>query len=183
MKDSALNGADWERAHFYRLIWLFPAVYVFHISEEGLGFPRWVTNVLHGAMNVRAFYVNNAVFMAILLALCALATRTRARWALWLLFIWAAAQEFCNAVFHVYSQVVFKAYSPGLFTAVFLYIPTFGYLTYLVLRERLLPRWFLVPALSVGALGMAFTIWAGLYHFGAVPWCQWAPFASSCNPG
>ncbi len=74
------------------------------------------------------------------------------------------------------SQVVFNAYSPGLFTATFLYIPVFLYLTYLALRERLLPLWFLPLALLLGPSSMAFSIWATVYHFGTVPCCQWTPF-------
>ena len=46
----------------------------------------------------------------------------------------------------------------------------------LVLRERLLPGWFLPVGLLLGAVGMWFTIWAGLYHFGPFPVCRWAPF-------
>lgn len=175
-KEATLTGAAWEQANFYWLIWLFPAAFVLHIAEESLGFPRWVTSVLHGQMDVRLFYINNGGFMALSVALCAVAFRTRSRWALLALFLWTSAQEFCNAIFHVYTQVVFNAYSPGLFTAIFLYIPVFLYLTYLALRERLLPLWFLPLALLLGPIAMAFTIWAGLYHFGAVPWCQWAPF-------
>ena len=44
------------------------------------------------------------------------------------------------------------------------------------LRQRLLPWWFLPIGLVVGAAGMWFTIWAGLYHFAAFPTCRWAPF-------
>ncbi|APR75391.1 Hypothetical protein A7982_00737 [Minicystis rosea] len=175
--ERGLNLAAWERQYFFRLIWLFPAAFALHITEESLGFPRWVTQVLGGSMDVRAFYVNNAVFMLILVSLCALAARTRARWAVALLYLWTTAQELCNALFHLYTQVVFNAYSPGLFTAMLLYIPVNGYLIYLALRERMLPRLFMPIALVIGAAMMAFVVWAGLYHFTTPPFCKWAPFA------
>lgn len=173
----ALTGAAWEAENVYRLLFLFPAIFALHVVEESLGFPRWVSGVLHGEIGVSAFYINNAGFMAVLLGLCVACLRTRSRAALWALFLWTSGQQLCNAVFHVYTQVVFNAYSPGLFTAVFGYVPVYTYLTYLVLRERLLPRAFLPMGLLIGAAGMGLTIWAGLYHFGPVPGCQWAPFA------
>jgi len=174
--DPSLAGAAWEASQVYRLLFLFPAIFALHIVEESLGFPRWVGGVLHGEISVSSFYVNNAGFMAVLLTLCFVCLRTRSRAALWALFLWVSGQQLFNAVFHVYTQVVFNAYSPGLFTAVFGYVPVFTYLTALVLRQRLLPWWFLPIGLVVGAAGMWFTIWAGLYHFAAFPTCRWAPF-------
>jgi Protein of unknown function with HXXEE motif len=172
-----LSGAAWERAHVHHLIWLFPAVYAVHVTEESLGFPRWVTTVLGGDMDVRAFYVNNAGFMVLMIGLCALAAWKRAPWAYGALFVWTTGQQLCNAVFHVYAQIVFNAYSPGVVSAVFGYVPVYGYLTYLAVRERLFPRWLIPIALAAGAIGMVFTVWAGLYHFGPMPGCRWAPFA------
>lgn len=171
-----LSPAEWESENVYRLLFLFPAIFALHIVEESRGFPRWVSGVLHGELEVSAFYVNNAAFMIVLLGLCLVSLRTRSRAALWALFLWTSGQQLCNAVFHVYTQVVFNAYSPGIFTAVFGYVPVYTYLTYLVLRERLLPGWFLPVGLLLGAVGMWFTIWAGLYHFGPFPVCRWAPF-------
>lgn len=171
-----LSGAAWESANLYRLLFLFPAAFALHVVEESLGFSRWVTGVLQGEISVSTFYVNNAAFMVVLLGLCAACLRTRSRLWLWALFLWTSGQQLFNAVFHVYTQVIFNAYSPGLFTAVFGYVPLYTYLTYLVLRERLLPRWALPILLAVGLLGMWFTIWAGLYHFGHFPGCRWAPF-------
>lgn len=170
------SAAAWESRNVYSLLFLFPAAFALHVAEESLGFPHWVSHVLHGEIGGAAFYINNAAFMLVLCGLCFVCLRTRSRAALWALFLWVSGQQLCNTVFHVYTQVVFHAYSPGLFTAVFGYVPVYTYLTYLVLRERLLPRWFLPIGLVVGAVGMWFTIWAGLYHFGPFPTCRWAPF-------
>ncbi len=173
------SPAVWEREHFHHLIWLFPAAFALHITEESNGFARWVTDVLRGEMDVRAFYVNNAGFMALLIGLTWLASRKRAAWAYGLLFAWTSAQEFGNALFHLYTQVVFGAYSPGLFTAMLLYLPVYLYLSYLAFRESFLPRWYWAPAVIFGACLMAFVVWAGLYHFTTPPWCRWVPFACS----
>jgi hypothetical protein len=169
-----MKGVNYEREmYFSRLIWLFPIAYVFHIMEEAPGFAAWVTNVLGGHMEVRTFYLNNAVFMAVLLTLCYLANRIRKPWSTILLFLWVSAQEFWNFVFHIYAEFRFNAYSPGYFTAIFLYFPVYAYLTYLALREMFLRwgQWILCFVIS--SFGMFFTIWAGLYHFLPIPWNRW----------
>lgn len=169
-----MNIVAYERENFFsRLIWLFPVAFLFHIIEESHGFTDWVTNVLQGQMDVRIFYVNNAAFMAVLLTLCFIANRQQAVWSTFLLFFWVSAQEFWNFMFHIYTQVQFNAYSPGYFTAILLYLPTYFYLSYLCLRERFLSAKLWLCCFVFSPIGMGFTIWAGLYHFGSVPWDKW----------
>jgi hypothetical protein len=124
-------------------------------------------------MSARTFYRNNAGFMLLLLALTAWASRTRSSTAVAALFLWVSGQEFWNALFHVYTQHQFASYSPGYFTAVFVYLPVYGYLTYLALREGFLSWAFWIICLVAGAAGMAFTAWAGLYHLGPIPFDRW----------
>lgn len=169
-----MNALSYEREKFFsRLIWLFPLAYVLHITEESHGFADWVTQVIGGKMRVSVFYINNAVFMVILLTLCTLASRKQKTWSTFLLFLWTSAQIFWNFVFHIYAEFSFNAYSPGYFTAIFLYFPVYSYLSYLCLREHFLswPLW--LTCFVVSWLGMAFTIWGGLYHFGPIPWDRW----------
>lgn len=163
-----------EREKFLtRLIWLFPIAYVFHIAEESNGFANWVTNVLGGQMTIKPFIINNSIFMLVLLTLCFTAARKQESWSTFLLFFWVSAQEFWNFIFHIYTQFKFNAYSPGYFTAILLYLPVYFYLSYICLRERFLPwrLWLIAFILSITLL--AFTIWAGLYHFKSIPWNKW----------
>ncbi|GAB4440938.1 MAG: hypothetical protein OHK0011_23420 [Turneriella sp.] len=165
--------AAWESSHFYRLLWLFVAAFGLHIVEESAGFSSWVKDTLKGDIDIKSFYINNAGFMLLLVALTALAARKKSNLTLWLLFFWVSGQQFWNFIFHMYTQFHFRAYSPGYFTALFLYFPIFLYLTYLALRERRLYFWQWGLAFCTGAFGMWFTIWAGLYHFAPFPWDQW----------
>jgi hypothetical protein len=168
------SNTRWERLHFYgRLLWLFPLVYALHVFEESHGFAEWVDDVLHGRFSVLFFYLANAWFMLVLLALTWLAIRRKTSTAVALLFFWASGQFFWDAVLHVYAENHFDAYSPGYFTAVFLYVPAYGYLSYIALRERFLsPRGWLVGLVG-GFFLLSFTVWAGLYRFGAFPWSLW----------
>lgn len=163
-----------ERKYFHtRWVWLFPIAFAFHVLEESRGFADWVTGTLHGQIDVQTFYWNNAGFMAILLLLTALTHYKKSRLAVALLFFWVSGQQFWNCVFHVYTQWRFNAYSPGYFTAIFLYLPVFQYLSYLALREGFIRPAIWGAAILVGAFGMWFTIWAGLYHFAPFPWHAW----------
>ena len=106
-------------------MYFFPLAFVFHVMEESNGFVYWVTNVLKGEMDVRVFYVNNAMFMLVLLGLTTLAYKKQNQLFTFLLFLWVTGQQFWNFVFHIYTQFQFNAYSPGYFTAIFLYFPIF----------------------------------------------------------
>lgn len=45
---------------------------------------------------------------------------------------------FFNVLFHAGTTVIFRAYCPGLITALYIYTPLFFAISYLVLREQLL---------------------------------------------
>src|ERR1700677_1501111 len=101
-----------------------PAAFACHIVEEYVGgFPAWVTNVVGGSMSVPMFIVNNAGFMAVLLALTAWSALARSRTANVVLITWASANLFWDFLFHVGTVPVFDRYSPGLITATLLYFP------------------------------------------------------------
>ena len=169
-----MKFVEFEREQFFsRLIWLVPIFYLFHIIEEFNGFADWVTNVIGGEITVSVFLRNNAVFMAITIALCLLAYFKRKQWATALFFFWATGLMFWNYLFHMYAQYRFHAYSPGYFTGTFLYLPTAYYLSYLGLRERFLPWYLWLIVFVVAGLVMIFSLWGLLYHFGAIPWEKW----------
>jgi hypothetical protein len=168
------QGARWERTHFFgRLLWLFPFVYCFHILEESNGFAEWVDAVLRGRFSSLLFYLANAWFMVVLLGLTRRASRRRTQASVALLFFWASAQFFWDAVFHVYAENHFSAYSPGYFTAVFLYLPTYGYLSMVALRERFLTLRGWLFGFAAGFLLLGLIVWAGLYRLGSIPWSLW----------
>jgi len=58
-----------------------------------------------------------------------------------LFFILAA---FMNAIQHISWAVMFCAYSPGVLSSVFLVIPSVIYVTWRVLKERLMPKWYII---------------------------------------
>lgn len=159
----------------FRWIWLFPLAFVLHCLEEGPGFSHWVEHTLHGQLSWWQWFWNNVGFMTVLVTLCAVATVTRARWATVALFVWTAGQVFWNFVFHLYTEIHFDAYSPGLVTACVLYYPLYLALAYRALRDGYLSLQHVVVAMIAGATGLVLTIWIGLYQLGAFPLASWLP--------
>lgn len=164
---------EFENSFYKKLIWLFPVAFFFHVIEESNGFAYWVTNVLQGQMEISLFYINNAGFMVVLIGLTLFAAKKQNSLSVFLLFLWVSGQQFWNFVFHIYTQYKFNAYSPGYFTAIFLYFPLYLYMTYLALRDNHIKFQHWIICFVLGAFGMVFTIWSGLYHFGTVPWDKW----------
>ena len=152
--------------NFYRLIWLMPLAFACHIGEEYIGgFPAWVTNTVGGSMSAPIFLVNNAGFMAVLLALTAWSAIARTTLANAVLIAWASANLFWDFLFHLGTVPLFDRYSPGLVTATLLYFPISVVVAAAALAQRALsPRAFRISC-AIGFLGMGFVIWAGLYHF------------------
>jgi len=165
-------ATEWERMHFYDLLWLFAFSFLFHIYEESHGFYNWVTHTLGGRMIENIFYINNAGFVLLSCLLCWLCGRTKKPWALFILFFWVGAQECWDAVFHVFEQYHFNTYSPGYFTSIFLYLPVYGYLSYLMIRERFIRPFLWLTTFLISPIALLFTIWAGLYHFQPLPWAR-----------
>lgn len=151
---------------FERFIWLMPAAFALHIVEEYVGgFPAWVGTQMHGSMTVPMFDINNAVFMAILLALTAWAWKSRSRLSAFLCLGWASGNLFWDFFVHLLTTVFQGVYSPGLLTAALLYYPLSMGAGYLAVRDGRLSRAGVVGAFAVGAALMLFVMWAGLWHF------------------
>lgn len=108
---------------FKQLLWLMPAAYAIHIADEWFsGFPEYVVQHMHGApMPPMLFFINNGVFMLILLSLCAWASRSRSRLSAFVLMAWASGNLICNFFVHLGYTVATGYYSPGLITSSLIY--------------------------------------------------------------
>lgn len=98
-----------------------PLIFVMHIAEEWRGFPGWATR--HFGATSRAWFVySHMVLVAATVVICWMATETSSRtWT-----IWAVAVQwgfFTNAIFHVVTWRLFREYSPGVITALVLFVP------------------------------------------------------------
>jgi hypothetical protein len=108
------------------LLWLFPLAYAAHLGEEtlaGEGFRMWIARVGAGPISLPGFILINAVGMTIFVVGVAVATRRQAfGW----IAIGLATLVLLNAGLHVLGTLAARTYSPGLLTAVALYVPLGG---------------------------------------------------------
>lgn len=156
------------RQPFSRLLWLMPIAYAIHICDEWFsGFPRYVVDHMGGSpMPPGMFFINNAVFMAILLALSVWASRSTSRLSAFVLMSWASGNLICNFFVHLGYTVWTGYYSPGLITSSLIYYPVSLVVMAAAVRDGRQTLGEAIGSFLVGAMLLAVVIWGGVYHFG-----------------
>jgi uncharacterized protein with HXXEE motif len=102
---------------------LFPLTFALHLLEEcaaGEWFGAWSARVLGAPMNLRTFLIWNALAFVLMCIGSALVMRVpRLRWI-------EAAMSIAvlgNAAFHLVASALTRTWSPGLATAILLWLP------------------------------------------------------------
>jgi hypothetical protein len=153
---------------FRTVIWLMPAAYLLHIIEEFAGnFPAWVTDDVHGKFNYFAFDLNNVMFMLVLLTLVTLNFRKTSTRTAFALTVFASANLFWDALFHLVMTPALDRYRPGLVTAMLLYIPISILVGIVILKNGILKPRLFARALLAGLVFFGLVVWGGLFHFAA----------------
>ncbi len=103
------------------LLWLFVPAYLIHLAEEWFGgFPHWVAIIAGRPVPGAAFLVINGIAIVLLVVGIRSATRTEdSGW----IAVAVAAIALINTVFHASGLILTGTYSPGLISAVVLYVP------------------------------------------------------------
>ena len=103
------------------LLWLFVPAYGVHLVEEWFaGFPAWLATVVGRPLPATAFLTINAV--AMVLAVLGIRAAVRAERYGWIA-IAIATVFLINTASHLAGSLVTRTYSPGLLSAVILYVP------------------------------------------------------------
>ena len=105
---------------------LLPLAYLLHLAEEwwgGEGFVAWTLRALGRPVSETRFLVLNAIVWPLFCTLTLLAFRKRSM--AWFPTTFGTV-NLINAGLHVLGTMVSGSYSPGLVTAVFLYLPLGG---------------------------------------------------------
>jgi hypothetical protein len=139
---------------YRQAIWLAPLAYAVHILEESQRFAAWASIHFAEGFTTAQFVKNNLIVMGVLIALTLLVTFYPRRWTALLHLFQLSAGLFHNALFHMGATAYLGVYSPGLLSAVLLYLPVSYHIAKLGHRQGLLPD---VPAFAVFVL-------AGLGH-------------------
>ncbi len=127
--------------------WLFPAALLVHVAEEAWlagGFPAWIEHASGVDLSMSAFLAANALGLGAMAAGAFFAARPGGGWALAAL----GAAVLTNALFHLVGTLVTQTFSPGLVTALLLWIPLGA--VALVRAARHARRWELALGIAVG---------------------------------
>ena len=143
---------------YRQAIWLAPVAYAVHILEESQQFAVWVNTNFAQGFTTAQFVKNNLIMMSALIALSLLVTLHPRRWTALLHFLQISAVMFHNALFHMATTAYLGIYSPGLLSAMLLYLPVFYYITKRGYREGFLPN----------GLAIVVFVLAGIAHAGFV---------------
>jgi hypothetical protein len=103
------------------LLWLFVPAYLVHVGEEWVGgFATWIGTVSGRSLPTPAFFIVNAVALVLVVAGIRAAVREdRYGW----IAVALATIVLVNTVAHAAGAALTRSYSPGLISAVVLYVP------------------------------------------------------------
>jgi hypothetical protein len=135
-------------------LWVATAAYGAHILEEFvLDWKAWANTVHHLSVYWPAFYVTNALVIVIGVAVAEIG------WRLPALSLANPTLMVINAsFFHILPFVVTKKYSPGLITAVLLFLPIGFWLFYGAAQDGVLSAASAISAIVIGAVFMAYPV-------------------------
>jgi len=135
-----------NRLSFRIVIWILPIAWAFHEMEEW-NIISWYQRHFVNPPEITPLSVSTVLACSTLAGflwtfIASLFRNSKITAGVLLLFFILVA--FMNAIQHISWTVMFCAYGPGVLSSVFLIIPSVIYVTWRVLRERLLPKWYII---------------------------------------
>jgi Protein of unknown function with HXXEE motif len=105
------------------IILLAPVIFICHFSEEAPGFVTWFNQHVSRGINSRLFWDVNISALTITVIVSLFEFLDPSTISACLVILWFSFLMFANALFHITGSIVDKKYTPGLVTAIILYIP------------------------------------------------------------
>jgi hypothetical protein len=150
---------------FREAAWLFLPAFALHVLEEAPQFTAWVNRHASPRFTRADFLRNYGLGMALGLLLCtavALYPRPSTVLAFLALGVWQAG---FNTLFHIATTAAYGVYSPGLITALTLYLALCCYLSRLAFQEGLVTNASGLIALLLGGALHASVVAVQVYFF------------------
>lgn len=146
-----------DRLALRRARWLAlaaPVVFLLHVVEEVPGFVPWINRLIEPDITLRSFLAVNAIALFVTIGLSfLLATSSEGGTGLaglaWFSFLFAA-----NALFHLIATAALGRYSPGVVTAVVLYLPFYFVFFRHLVTDRGVPARVAVAVSVLGGVPM-----------------------------
>ncbi|MBI4429081.1 MAG: HXXEE domain-containing protein [Ignavibacteriales bacterium] len=129
-----------------------PIIFLFHVAEEAPGFVEWFNSLVARGITQSLFLSVNVTAFIITIMISGMLTTIYERTIAVLMLAWLGFLMLANAVFHLVGTLAHARYSPGLVTAMILYLPYFGWFFWLAVRHLRIP---LIMACASTLLGSA----------------------------
>ena len=124
---------------FRLIVWLFPIVYVLHVVEELPHFTDWARQYANASFTMREYLTVHVAGVAVAVAATLMIRYFPNRVVIFIFFTFVFTPAvFFNIIFHAGATAVFRAYSPGLLTAITIYPITFFLVGRQALQEKLI---------------------------------------------
>jgi hypothetical protein len=122
-------------------LWLVPATFLAHVAEEAPGFTSWARRNASSRYRQRDFVRDNTLGAVLTLAGTAVAARHSDRRVFGAFYTGLVAPQMLgNSIFHAGATVAYREYSPGLLTALALFLPLWAAVTRGALSDGLMTR-------------------------------------------
>lgn len=154
MRFGILAGG-WDHVTLRQAMVWFPVAFAAHVYEEWSRFPTWAQRHASSAYTRRDYWITHLVGLLIAVLAPVLWWSLPSSGLAFVLFTFVLIPSMgWNALFHAGATVAYRAYCPGVVTAVGLYLPLLSVLSFVVLREGVLS-----PGMLLGAV-----VVAGVFH-------------------
>jgi hypothetical protein len=165
------SAGDGSRTGVTPSLWLVPASFAAHVAEETPGFTSWARRRASRHYAQRDFIRNNLFGAVLTVGSTAVAARSRDRRVFAAFYVALfVPQMFGNSLFHAGTTVVYREYSPGLFTALGTFLPLWTAVTRGAIRDGLMTRRGAAAGTTVGTLLHAMIVAEQVYF---VDWHAW----------
>ena len=154
MRDqTAIPSLIFQSLSFRQTVWLFPFAYTLHVLEEFPNFTAWAQRYASPAYTMREYLIVHAFGLLVAMVSAVIVSFTNHRVLIFIFFTFIfTPAAFFNIFFHAGATVAFRAYCPGVITALFIYTPLYLAITRLMLREQLLTHRMAVVSLLIAGI-------------------------------
>jgi hypothetical protein len=118
-----------------RLILLSPLIFILHVAEEAPGFVVWFNSLVERGISQRLFLTVNISALVITVFIATAVAIAKTKGAVILALSWLSFLMFANALLHIVGTMAHDRYSPGVITAMILYLPYFLWFLYRSIRQ------------------------------------------------
>ena len=142
---------------FRRAVWLFPLAFGVHVIEEWPQFVGWANRYASASFTRRDYLVIHLTGLVGAVVVAAMLSRVSPRPVVFVFFAFLFLPAlFWNVVFHVGATVAYRAYCPGVVSAVLIYPPVVYLVSCAAQREGLTSLGSWMTALGIAAV---FHVW------------------------